>query len=111
MGDTEVLAQILSRNESQGVSGATVAEGLTGSGEAAPKVMHPFSWQVSAGCCQEDSILGYTDHSEEQLECLYKMAAGFPQSEWPKRTRGRCSVFYNLALEATHLHFYNIFLQ
>lgn len=44
MGDTEVLAQILSRNGSQDVSGATVAEGLTGPGGAAPEVMHSFGW-------------------------------------------------------------------
>lgn len=84
MGDTEVLAQILSRNESQDVSGATVAEGLTGAGEAAPEVMHPFSWQVSAGCCQEGSILGYTDHSEKQLECLYKWRLASPKVNGPR---------------------------
>lgn len=42
------------------------------------------------------------------LECPCDMAAGFPPSR--ERKGGSCSVFYDLALEATHGHFRNILL-
>lgn len=83
---------------------AVLPEGLPTAGVAAAEMVHGALTQLVRWCWR-----WYL--SIRLPQWLPNTAVGFSQSESCKQIHsGRCSVFYDLALEVTYLHFYNILL-